>query len=96
MASVLTVGTSPVATASARRGAPRKMFRGVRRTLIRKALAKLTSIVNSDFRENTRAAVLQYDAALIAGVTRSADRNAFDRVVQRLSDALKAKEGDDF
>ncbi len=95
MAVNIVMGAGPPAKSSRARTKPRKLFRGVTRTLMRKTLAKLQSILNRDFRENTRAAILGYEPALVADVARSATRNAFDKVVDRLTEALAAKEGDE-
>lgn len=95
MAVNIVVGTSPASRGRANRGKPRKLYRGETRTIIRKALAKLQSLVNRDFRENVRSASLGYDPTFVCGPMRSADRNAVDRTMQRLRDCLDAVEGDE-
>lgn len=95
MTTTLLVTASPVRAASARRGAPRKLFRGVTRTIIRKTLAKVVAIQNGDKREQVRAGTLGYTPHYVTGADRSATENAFARVAERLQQCLDAKEGDE-
>lgn len=95
MGSTLLVSIGPVQSATVRGTKPRKLFRGVQRTLIRKTLAKLTSIANADKRAYARGLLLNFDAATVMGADNSADGKAFNRAMQRLRDCLDAKEGDE-
>lgn len=94
MGTALVVTAGPVRSGSANKGKPRKMFRGVTRTLLRKSLAKMNALVNSDQRAWNRSLEVGYDVALITGMENSADGRAFARVIQRLKDCLTLKEGD--
>lgn len=92
----IAVATAPVETATVSRTSPRKLFRGITRTLIRKTLAKLISLQNSDGRESIRSANLGYSPALVASTSRSSVNNAFKTTIARLQAALLAQEGDPF
>lgn len=93
MASSVVVTTGPVSGGGVRRGAPRKMFRGQTRTMIRKTLAHLNAISNRDFRENVRGASLNYNPAFVMDAGGTTDRRAFDRAIARLALCLTLLEG---
>lgn len=95
MGTSLIVTAGAVRTASQNRNKPRKVFRGVIRTLIRKTKAKLQAISNSDGRAYQRGLLLGYDAALVMGLDNSVNGRAFARVMNRLQECLDAKEGDE-
>jgi len=94
MATSLIVTAGPVRSATLNRGKPRKVFRGVQRTLIRKTLAKLNALFNADMRNWNRSLILGYDPALVMGMENSKDGRAFATVMARLQACLNMKEGD--
>ena len=94
MGTTLVVTAGPVQSASVRRTSPRRLFRGVKRTLIRKTLAKMTALTNSDNRDYNRGIMLEFDPALVIGDDNSVNGRAWTRVINRLKECLEAKEGD--
>lgn len=94
MATSLIVTAGPVRSAALHRGKPRKVFRGVQRTQIRKAKAMMQSLFNADMRNWNRSLILGFDPALVMGMENSYDGKAFARVMNRLQACLDMKEGD--
>lgn len=92
---IMEITTGQVPPTSRRRGAPRRLFRGQMRTLIRKSLAKMKAIANADFRAIARGAELGFVPATVSMSSVAADRNAFERVIARLQKCMVAKEGDE-
>jgi hypothetical protein len=95
MAVIMAISTEAAGPVVPTRGRPRKLFRGVIRTLIRKTLAKMNAIRNNDMRAIARGALLQYNPATVSMSSVAADRNAFDRVISRLQKCLLLLEGDE-
>lgn len=94
MATSIVVSTSPVGTGRVSPSKPRKLFRNVKRTLIRKCLAKVNALLASDTRDYNRLLSLGIDAAQVTGYGNDKDVQAFVRVQARLAAALNLKEGD--
>lgn len=94
MATSLVITAGPVKPGTLSRGKPRKIFRGVQRTLIRKSLAKMNALFNNDMRNWNRSLLIGYEPALVMGMDNSADMRAFQRVMARLQACLDMKEGD--
>lgn len=92
MPTSLLILSGPKAVSSARRLRPRKMFRGIKRTLIRKTLAKIKALLASDTREYNRGAALFYTPACVTGYGNDAITDAFLKVKARLEESLVAKE----
>jgi len=95
MATTMVITAGPVQSAVVRRTKPRKLFRGVKRTLIRKTLAKMQSLTNSDTRDYNRGLMLGFDPALVVGDDNSVIGRSWTRIMERLRACLDAVEGDE-
>lgn len=95
MATQIVVTAGPVQSAKVRRTKPRKLFRGVKRTLIRKTLAKMQSITNSDTRDYNRGLIVGFDPALVIADDNSVNGRSWTRIMDRLRACLDALEGDE-
>jgi hypothetical protein len=95
MGTTLIVTAGPVNAASIRGTKPQKLYRGVQRTLIRKTLAKLNSILNLDTRHYNRGLMIDVTFPSVMGADNSANGRAFVRVMARLRECLDAKVGDE-
>lgn len=82
------VRTSPVQGVSSTRSSRTRMFRGRRRTAIRKCLAQIAILISQDERELARGLDLGYTAASVALGRGTATNNAFVRVQERLAACL--------
>lgn len=95
MVARVVVVTNPIRAANRYTGRPRKLFRGVTRTLIRKTLAKLQAILAGDLRQANRGLVVGFTPARVAGSPDSLAYTAFQDTVQRLTGCMAMMEGED-
>lgn len=73
----------------------RKLYKGKTRTMIRHVLATLNALRRRDDRELGNSVQKGYTPTLVTRGPTQADQNAFTKVITRLADALRAKEGDE-
>lgn len=95
MADNLVVSVTPVLAAGGPRTAPQQLFKGVIRTQVRKALAKIIALKNADQREFVRATSLGYAPSFVTGPSGSHLETCFTRVENRLRECLTLKTGDE-
>lgn len=88
--SILAPELEPVFAPKANPGKPKKIIRGARRRVAKAALQKLSLVLSQDEREIARGERYNYDPLAIAGSAGSADKKAFQKVIDRLSLALEA------
>lgn len=95
MGTSMIVSIGPVAANTLRNRKPRRLYRGVLRTMIRKVLARLKSIQNTDIRMYNRGLELGQPSLSVMGEDNSVVGRAFAKVIARLQECLDAVEGDE-
>lgn len=95
MATGLVVSFNARQAAGAQRTGKQRLYRGATRTQIRKLLARLRALRARDDRELARSVQVGFTPTLITRGPTNRVQTAFDVVIQRLADAMNAKEGDE-
>ena len=95
MGTSLIVTAGPVNVSSLKGKKPQKLYRRQQRSMIRKTLGHLDSLLNMDYRHFNRGLELNVTLPSVIGAENSANGRAFFRVMARLRECLDAKVGDE-